>query len=223
MINRLLSRGILYSIGIVINRIVPARLFRFRVFRVYQLQPSKQDRPNADDAPFQFQWCESDEDFRLAEQLTGFQSGSDVRQLGYGACLALDSTQPVGGLWRAEEQFDEDELGIRVVLDDDQAWIFAAMVSKQHRRRGVHRRLLSYVLASDPHRNHFASINPTNRASIAAHRQFVGSTVGTCVSFRLFKVAVALASGGLKLDRHISLGCRERPIQMRLGAIDLAA
>ncbi len=260
MIKRLLSRGILYSIGTVINRIVPARLFRFRIFRVYQLQPSKSEgqtaglmdaepmalatgiegvsvasvspaasplgshnrtfsatHAHAGDTPFQFRWCESDEDFRVAEELTGFQSTSDVRPLGYQACLALDAAQPVGGLWRAEEHFDEDELGVRVVLDDDQAWIFAAMVSKQHRRRGVHRRLLSYVLAGDPQRNHFASINPTNRASIAAHQQFVRSTVGTCLSLRLFKVAVSIASGGLKLDRHISFGCRERPIQMRLG------
>lgn len=220
MSHGVLSRGILYSLGIVINRVVPERWFRFRIFRVYQLQSPGEDCQAAVQPPLQFQWCDSHEEDQRAVQVTGFHGGKDLCPAGYEACLVLDQGQPIAGIWKAESAFDERELGLRVVLADDQAWLFAARVAPGNRRRGVYRRLLRHVLSSDSSRTHLASINPTNRASTAAHRQFLRSTIGTCVSFRFFSVAVSLAGGGLSLDHYLSFRCHQQPLQLRIGVTE---
>jgi hypothetical protein len=224
MIRAVLSRGVLYSIGIAINRVVPEKLFRFRVFQVFELQ-SNGDDPQADMEsayPLQYHWCESEEDFRVARQLTYFYSSSQLDRHRFSVCLACDGTDgsgsslPIGGVWRAVEWFDEEELGLRVVFSADQAWIFAAYVSKLQRGRGIYRRLLSNVLKSNLRLQHFAAINPTNRKSIAAHSAFMRSTVGTCVAVRLLSLTICWAGGDLRLDRHVSFRSRTTPVQVRI-------
>jgi len=39
MLEKIRQVGFLYSIGIVINRVVPTWLFRFRIFSVYEVDP----------------------------------------------------------------------------------------------------------------------------------------------------------------------------------------
>lgn len=242
----LLSRGVLYSLGIVFNRLVPERLFRFRVCRVLRLQPLGTDNTTSEMMPIAIRWCESEDDFRQAERLTQFQPvGGNARE-DLAACLAhasmydssdrahtdsgqcrapeaaseIDSSgSPLAGLWRAENRFDEVELGVRMLLADDQAWIAAAIVAKSYRGRGVYRRLLNHVLTDSPNQRHFAAINPANRASMAAHRKFVAATVGTYVSFRLLSLAVVMASGGLRPSTRVSLSCRQRPIEISIFSV----
>ncbi len=223
MIQSVRSRGMLYSIGTVINRIVPQRVFRFRIFRVFELQcphDSGPAKPNVDaraEEPLDFRWCATDEEFRWAKQLTYFQTSDDFDEQPITACLAVDGSEPVGGVWRATERFNEEELGIQLVFESDQAWIFAAFVSKSHRRRGIYGRLLGSVLCGEHSLRHYASINPTNRASMAAHAPFVRSTVGTGVALRLFGFAIAWAGGSLRLDRFATSNSRTRPIRLRIG------
>jgi hypothetical protein len=224
MIRAVLSRGVLYSAGIAINRVVPEKLFRFRVFRVFELQSAARERKAGQESefPIHYRWCQSDEDFRLAQQLTYFQSASQLDRHRLSACLALDgasasqSSLPIGGVWRAVQWFDEEELGLRLEFSANQAWIFAAYVSKQQRGRGTYRRLLGQVLAHDAQLRHFAAINPTNRQSIAAHRAFMRSKVGTCVTLRLLGLTICWAGGGLRLERHIRFHSRVKPLEVRI-------
>ncbi|TWU60040.1 hypothetical protein Poly51_03140 [Rubripirellula tenax] len=206
MLNRLKSRGLLYSLGIVFNRVVPERIFRFRIFRIFEigLPTEKAIEIPAPDG-ITFRWCETDEDFAQARSLTYFQSesGGEGPESPKRACLAIDTdepmgTQTIGGVWIGDDYFDETELGVRILLTENQSWIFAAMVAKAHRRRRIYRRLLWHVVASQK-QTLFASINPTNKASIAAHAPFIRRTAGTCIVLRILGRTFCRVGGSLSI------------------------
>lgn len=213
MLSRIRTRGCLYSVGIVINRVVPESLFRFRIFRIFEIGVAAERRADGDqrgnpgpESDLQLRFCEVEADFEAARALTHFRPGAgDVGREGetLRACLAQDWASPVGGVWIASDHFDERELGIRIRLPESAGWIFAAFVAKSHRRRGIYRRLLNHAVTNDPADPavFYCSINPTNKASIAAHKPFIRKTAGTCVAARFLKWPIAIAWGGLRVER----------------------
>jgi GNAT superfamily N-acetyltransferase len=218
MIKSVMRRGVLYTIGIVINRIVPEKLFRFRVFQVFELEGQGGSR-RSDDNQLTFRWCDNDDDFAAAKRLTFFETKDPDAATRYAACLAelrdaQGEREIVGGVWRGLEQFDEEDLGIRIQLADQQAWIFAAFVSKDHRGSGIYRRLLEHAIRSQEALVHFASINPYNKPSISAHRAFVKRTVGTCVAIRVFNFAFAFTKRDLRANRMFSSNAKSNPIEV---------
>jgi GNAT superfamily N-acetyltransferase len=215
MIRSLRSRGLLYSAGVVINRVVPERLFRFRIFRICQLQSAG---AAAGAGTLLLRWCESEQDFRTARQLTYFATPEPSVAADYRACLAIQDGEPIGGVWTARERFDEPELGLRYLFVADQDWIFAAYVSKPHRQRGVYRSLLASVLDSDPSRRHYVCFNPLNKASLAAHAPFVRTTLGSCVAMRLGNVAFAWSTGSLRIRRRFTIAARTVPLEIDVGS-----
>lgn len=219
MIKSVLKRGLWYTIGIVINRVVPESLFRFRVFRVFELANQSGQRRSDGDS-LTFRWCENDEDYETARRLTFFETTDPEAARRFSACLAAAQDphgveEIVGGVWRGQQQFDEEDLGIRIMLDDHQAWIFAAYVSKNHRGSGIYRRLLAHAMNSSEELVHHASINPFNKPSIAAHRSFVKKTVGTCIALRLFNFAIVVTRKGLKSDRSFTSNAKQNPIRIQ--------
>lgn len=213
MLRSLFSHGVWYSLGIAINRIVPERLFRFRIFRVYELGVAPDDSQVVSDDSITFRWCESPQDYRAAEQQTYFRPLETSSR--HKACLALDGTHPIGGVWCACDAFEETELGVRLILGPDQAWIFAAHVAKSHRRRGIYRRLLNQVLRMRPGSHYLASINPTNKASMAAHRPFIQRTSGTCLALRIGSRTACWAGGDLSVNRYLTTN-PNKPIEIEL-------
>ncbi len=214
MLKTLRSRGIRYTLGGKFNEFVPAWLFRFRVFRILRLQSLGVDPSSSDAAPLTYRWCETDDDIALAERLTFFRSEADDRKKRFRACLANQVDDVVGGVWQGTEFFDEDELGVRVMLEPKQAWIFAAFVAKSHRGQRIYPRLLNHVLREDQHLIHYASINTTNRASIAAHAHFAESQTGRCIVIRLFSVTLCWAGRGLNVSRHVTMNGKRHPIEV---------
>lgn len=217
MIRSILRRGVLYTFGIIFNRIIPAGLFRFRVFRVYELAGMEDIES---DQRFHFDWCESEADLREAREATFFDSPDPKLMDRTEVCVAREQGKLVGGVWRAEQWFDEDELGMRIDLSENQAWIFAAYVAKTHRGQGVYSQLLNSVLLNRNGEQHFASINPTNKPSVAAHRKFTRSTVGTCVVVRVFRVAACWTSGSLRSSRRLSFNCSRTPLRLEFSSDD---
>jgi hypothetical protein len=211
-IQQIFARGFLYSCGIVFNRVVPARLFRFRVFNVYELGPADDAITTLQDA-LVIRGCTSDDDIAAAETLTHFRTnepllaGDDRPELR--ATLIVDAEIPVGGAWLSHDFFDETDLGIRMRLQSDQAWLFAAFVTKSHRRRGLYVRLLGQIL-TDTDRTVFASVNSTNKASIAAHRTFARRKVGSCVAVKVGPWSTCQVRGDLQIDRG------PRPTEIRI-------
>jgi hypothetical protein len=208
MLNKIKSRGYLYSAGIVANRIVPEFLFRARVFRVFRFNiPEAANSLQSYDDGIHFKWCESDVEFEQAQQLTHFRP-PDMTQR-YQACIAYDGQEAIGGVWIASESFNESELGLQIQLQPSQKWLFAANIAKSHRRRGIYGRLLRYTLHSvspaPGSGDVLASINPTNKASIAAHRPMIAATLGTCLAARWLSLSLCGSTGQLKTTRAIRL------------------
>lgn len=214
MLQTLRSRGFRYTLGGKINAVVPAKVFRFRVFRVFRLHALDVDPSPSDATPLTYRWCETDDDISLAERLTFFRSAADDRNIRFRACLANQGDDVVGGVWQGIQFFDEDELGIRIRLKSNQAWIFAAYVSKSHRGQRIYPRLLNHVLTGDDHLVHYASINTTNRASIAAHAHFAQSQTGRCIVIRLFAMTFCWTGSGLKASRHVAFNSQHHPIDI---------
>jgi len=140
MLKKLRQQGLMYSAGIAINRVIPSWLFRFRIFRVYQVDPktilqgSKGSDGSSDDA-IQVSLTETEADLSAVCTLTWFQpSGMDAD---FESAQAKIDGQLAGAVWAAERGFDETLLGLRIELAPEQRWIFAALVDKQFRRRGV--------------------------------------------------------------------------------------
>ena len=99
---------------------------------------------------------------------------------------------------------------MRIELQPDQHWLFAANIAKHHRRRGIYGRLLRYVLstvAGDGHSGEIlASINPTNKASMAAHRQMIDETLGSCVAVRFLSLAICCSTSSLQTVQMVGFG-----------------
>ena len=203
MFRRIHARGWWYSIGIIVNKIVPERLWRMRIFRVFEFRAPDSPQEHMPDDAITFRWCETEAELAEAARLTFYQPDESSR--GHRACLALEGDEAIGGVWIGENQFDESELGLRIDLADDQVWLFAAYVAKSHRRRGIYRRLLEFVLRSEASgerpKTVYASINPTNKASIAAHRVYVADVAGTSLAVRVLSWTWCCANGRLRVDQ----------------------
>ncbi len=216
MLKSLRSRGLLYSTGIAINRLVPSWLFRARIFRVFELnKPSEGDPAMTDEqaGPLRFQWCDSKEDRKLASELTHYPL--DANSSSHRACIAFIGDLPVGGLWIGENHFDETDLGVRILLPEQHVWLFAAFVSKTHRKQGVYRKLLRFVLSEYTDQHVLASINPTNRSSIAAHSTSIKQDLGTSCVVRVAGFALARCNGSLQLDRKTGI-IKENPLKITI-------
>lgn len=203
------SRGLLYTLGIVVNRCVPQWFFRFRVTSVYRLRGSGGAQPDIDVFA-----AERKDHVSVAQQITGYQPLDEgARQQPY---LASRENRPVAAIWSATGSFDEPELGLRYDFSGGDRWWFAARVVPEARGRGVYRCLLNASIAREPLVNHFVAINPTNRRSVAAHRRFIAECLGTFVTVRMLRWTVCIGGGDLIAGRRWSLDCRRSPVVVDL-------
>lgn len=223
MLKNIRRSGFLYSAGLAINRVVASWLFRFRIFRVYQIDPKTAlPKPSNAESPqsnaVEVSLAQTDADILAVGELTWFEPGN--MDADFQSAQARVDGQLAGAVWAAGRGFDETDLGLRIVLTPSQNWIFAAMVDKSFRRIGVYSRLLVFMV------NHleqvvggqqFLSINPTNIASVKAHEKHVGSVLGNVVALRVFGVAFCWC-WGKRLERSswITTNCKSNPISIHL-------
>jgi len=124
--------------------------------------------------------------------------------------------QLAGALWVAGRGFDETDLGLRIELSRDQSWIFAALVDKQFRRRGVYSRVFGFMvnhLEKNSGGQQLLSINPYNVASVKAHEKYFDCVLGNVFALRVFGIAFCLCTGKrLKSSSWISTNCKLSPV-----------
>ena len=213
------SRGLRYSFAILFNRIVPQWLFRMRRYVVYEMDVEKaravatsSDGSRASEVEISV--CQTEEQIKAVEALTWFKREySSGKSQPFQA--AIDG-ELVAGVWIATETFDEDELGVRLMMNDRQAWLFAALVSKQSRGKGIYGKLLPFVVSetSQNFPSVLLAVNPDNKPSNAVHKKWSQQTVGTVVAIRLLGVAVCWTFGQIRKDRTISWQAKKNPIQL---------
>ena len=231
LLKKIKQTGLAYSFAILFNRVVPQWLFRCRRFVVYQLDPqliAESMAAHPQDDAIQIRWCQSELDYSAAETVTYFQRSLSTGKLL--ACVAEqvdesptadaatnDSSQLAGGLWAATEQFDESDLGVRILLKPDQVWLFAAVVAKPFRRRGIYSQILAFIvaeLATQEINQTLVAVNPRNIGSHAIHQQFAGCSRGTVFAMRFLQTSVCFSFGDLKRDRTLAVNSTRRPIEI---------
>jgi len=224
MLKKIRQVGLLYSIGIAINRVVPSWLFRFRIFRVYQIDtntilPLADVAEASDSDSVQVSLAETAADISDVRRLTFFDPSSVDAQLQ--SVQARIGGQLAGAVWAARRGFDETDLGLRIELTPDQSWLFAALVDKQFRRRGVYSHVFGFMvnhLHQTAVRQQLLSINPTNIASVKAHEKYFDSVLGNVIALRVFGMAFCWCQGKrLRLSSWISTSCKSKPILIHLG------
>jgi len=75
VLEKIRRNGFLFSIGIAINRLVPAWLFRFSRVVFYEMDPEKFEvetgkSAEQHEASIQVSWCETEDELRAVEKLT---------------------------------------------------------------------------------------------------------------------------------------------------------
>jgi len=220
MLKKIRQTGLIYSVGIAINRVVPSWLFRFRIFRVYQVDPKAilPDSSVADDNSIQVSLAQTDADISAVCTLTWFHPGD--MDADFQSAQAKIDGQLAGAVWAAGRGFDETDLGLRIELTPDQSWIFAALVDEQFRRRGIYSRVFGFMvnhLEQAAIGQQFLCINPYNIASVKAHEKYFDSVLGNVVALRVLGLAFCLCSGQrLQRSSWISTNCKSKPILIHL-------
>ncbi|MDB4766769.1 hypothetical protein OAG71_03675 [bacterium] len=229
VLKKIRRTGFLYLIGIVINRIVPAWLFRFRQFVVYEIDASKFESeetggPNDQAPPLQISWCETNNDLQAVQQLT--YTKADKLQGQYRIAQAKSGQQLAGALWGVKDCFVEEELGTVLHLNPNQIWLFAALVDGAFRRQGIYAKVLGFmvhngekVFSSDDDKplRYLLCVNPHNIASNRVHRKYSKAVLGQAFSLKVARVAICLCFGKqLSADSIITWDAKNRPISLRI-------
>lgn len=208
-----LNRGLFFSIGMFINRVIPERVFRFRVFDLFLLK-SLEPKP---DSEFQFHACETDSDFEMAKQVTKSAISNKLVEEGLVEAMFLkEQGKPVSGLWLANRKFFEPEFGIEIQLPEDSRWIFAAYTDTAYRRRGLYRTLMSQTMnyGEAANKRFFVCVNPCNRPSLIAHKKSAAQEMGRCYVMRIFGFGFCLPLGGPTVDRYFGTSVLKNPIKL---------
>ena len=214
LLNRIRQTGWRYSFAIAFNRVVPQWLFRTRRYVIFRMDnPSE---PAAEGQVTVFQ-CDDEQQIQAVEQLTYFR-----REYSSGQCHAFAAEvdgQLAGGMWAATECFDENELGVRLQLANNQTWLCSALICKDMRGHGVYSRLLPFVIrsmANSGKPDALVAVNPDNLASYHAHKKRSRETVGYVFAIRFLKLTACWVWGGVSKQRTFSANSNERPIEIRV-------
>ena len=200
------------GIGFVFERafesIVPAWMFRCSSVVVYQLDF---DRFSGD--PFSaaaIKICDSEHELEQLRTFTSVDSAIGV--------LATVNGKAVGGLWIALGRFEDRDIGMSFLLDDQGAWIFAARVDEEYRRRGIYSQLMAQ--SAEARKNAglaapFIGVSALNKGSHKAIKRF-STPVGKVLVIRVGPMAWARSTGDLKQNQNWTLQCTRRPIQLEV-------
>ena len=219
MISKIRKMGFKFFFATLFNRIVPQWLFRLRRYVVYEMDVQKlraASQSLSEDNGLEFSPCQTSVEIEAVETLTWFQ-----RELSTGEFRAFQATldgQLVGGVWIASKVFDEDELGVRLMLNQQQAWLFAAFVAEQVRGQKVYSQLLSFVVSevSRDFPRVLLAVNPDNRPSNAVHKKASCQTLGTVVAIRFLNFSVGWVSGQIRKNRTFTWQATKHPIELTL-------
>ena len=232
MLARIRRTGFLYSVGIAINRVVPAWLFRFRHFVVYEIDAARlasvlAQKEATANSTIRLSWCDTPQDLKAAEELT-YPSSAEVPE-DFMIAQAKSGGQIAAALWAVRQQFTEGDLGIQYNLRPNQVWLFAALGAPQFRRQGIYQRVLGFMCDAGQHK--FATttsgdpqfllcVTPHNIASNRAHQKFAKDVLGQAFSFKLFNVAACFCFGKkLSADSTWTWDAANRPISIRMGSL----
>lgn len=120
--------------------------------------------------------------------------------------------EPIACAWLARGEYVEPDLRVGYRLGPETAWLYAATVAPEHRRRGVYGRLLRFVGDSareEGIRRIAFGVVDGNEASLDAHRRWAPERLGRVAAARGLGVTVCLTGGAVRRKRASPLAFSE--------------
>lgn len=216
-LKRFRQRGFVYSVAAIFNRVVPEWLFRYSHMVFYEMDPdsfpSPKDKP---DGNVIVDWADAAEQGSEVRRLTYCNPGTIGENLF--AVSAHVEGKIAGGFWAAIHSIDEKWLGIRLELEPDQAWLFAARVGDEFRRMGIHSKVLRFMCTGM--RDHgfgrqVLAVNPHNVASVTVHEKYASKKLGKFTVLRFLGFVWCRTAESVHSDRSVSWNCKQNPIVVR--------
>ena len=200
------------GIGFVFERafesVVPAWMFRCSSVAVYQLDSDKFSGDPFSAATIKI--CDGEHELEQLREITKVDSAIGV--------LATVDGEAVGGLCLALSDFEDRDLGLSFLLGDQGAWIYAARVDEEYRRRGIYSQLMAQsakVRKNEGLAAPFIGVSALNKGSHKAIKRF-GAPIGRVFVIRVGSMAWARSTGDLKQNQSLTLQCTRRPIELEV-------
>lgn len=226
LISIIRRNGVYYSLAILFNRMVPPALLRCRYFVVFELDPAtllQSINLNAgpasparqDTAIFP---CVTGADFKYVSHVTCFAPTSRSKYLAYGV---RTDDEVIGGVWGAIHDFDETELGLRICLEPNQSWVFAALIKKEFRNQKLYPPLLAELVKSfQTHGTSqvLVSVNPLNQPSMRVHSKYARRKVGAAFVFRFLHMVICLPFGSVRARQWWTLRPAQHPVEIEIAS-----
>jgi GNAT superfamily N-acetyltransferase len=222
-LRKLRDRGIVLSLENLFNRFVPEWIFRFSVGDVLELELPQMCRNWADLQSADFT-VKSVDDVQQRSDLRKFTWNAvpletTENDFGYAITKAGENQPLLGGVWAGTESFIEANLGFRIMLEGNQAWLYCAYVDENARGLGVYKRLLSFVgsdLTTRGFARLFVVIQPWNQASMRVHQRFLRNKIGRICVLRLFRLSFIFCSSGLSKNGTVTTNQMIAPVVLRI-------
>jgi ribosomal protein S18 acetylase RimI-like enzyme len=222
-LRKLRDRGIVLSLENLFNRIVPEWIFRFSVGDLLELNLPQmcQSWEGLESADFELTCVE---DAQKRSELRKFTWNSvpletTENDFGYAITKTGENEPLLGGVWAGTETFIEAKLGFRIVLEDNQAWLYCAYVDPNTRGLGIYKRLLSFVgsdLTARGFERLLVVIQPWNKASMHVHQRFIRNKIGRIYVMRLFQLSFVFCTGAITKNSTITTQQEKDPVLLRV-------
>jgi ribosomal protein S18 acetylase RimI-like enzyme len=224
LFGKIRERGVLHTIEIAFNRLVPAWVFRFSTGQVFELDPQKlmETFTELDNADFVMTCVEQDSAVR--DQLRSLTWNSvpietSANDFGYSIASVSDPSNVLGGVWAGIGSFQEADLGFQLQFDTQQSWIYCAYVKPEAQGRGVYKRVLAFSakdLIEKDYQRIYVIIQPWNKASTYIHSKYAKAKVGTISAFRVFSFCAVFSTGVVEKDRTLTRSPLANPVQLHI-------
>ena len=201
---------------------LPAWLFRFRPFGVYEIPVNNSTAaPRSHDAsPWkldcQVRWVADQTEAATLRRVASQESIAALNFTTRCAAAAWLEGQVVACAWIASESFEEADLGLWFELQPTEVWLFAAMVDPPRRNQGVYSQLLKFLTAefvgSDVRRI-LLGVTLGNELSHRAHSSHGAMRIGTVVAVRMLGFTLCFRSGQVRRLSPVAF-IRRQPIRL---------
>ena len=218
------TASLLYRLGKKLVGLLPAWLFRFRPFGVYEIPLATQipkpvsipRRGTRGELDCQISWVADRAEARLLQHLASQKSIGALNFTTRRVAAAWLNGKAIACAWIAAELFEESELGLRFELQPTEVWLFAAAVDTPSRDQGVYRRLLEFLIAElrgDDIRRILLGVTFGNETSRRAHARQGATSVGAITVARCLGLTLCRPGGRVKLLSPRAMAWR-RPIRL---------
>ena len=202
------QRGLIYTLGLALNRAIPCWLLRGRWFRIFEREVAGDVGSVQSD---RVRWATAQDLAHLHQIANSLGPPTCDDRL----CVYVIDDELVGCLGISAHRNTDVEIGSQFLIPPSSRWLFQGVVNQAHRGQGIFGCMVAFVSQhcyQDAVRSQLFAITRFNRASERSNQDATVIGGGCCV--RVFNVALGLAWGRrLKLRRAFTSNARKCPLK----------